>query len=273
MVAHNIAKNAALSAAPLSALRDAKAILLDWDGCVMIGERITSAAQAFIQRHAERIVILSNNSTHVPNDFAQALARADAPVPVERIVLAGVEAVNWASQNAAGRVMLFGSTQIKRHARQIGLDLVRDEPDAILLTRDARFTYAKLHRAINALREGARLIVANSDTTHPGARQQLVPETGALMAALLACVPDAQVVTIGKPGPLLFEKACAIAGVLPHEAVMIGDNPLTDGQGALDFGITPILIGPHGDVSLDDLVAMDGPPAPRSSLTASIRIV
>ena len=264
----------ALSDLPIrSALHDARAILLDWDGCVMIGERIIPAAQLLIRRHADRIVILSNNSTHIPADFARMLARADAPLPVERIVLAGVEAVNWASQNAVGRLMLFGSTQIKHHARQMGLDLVREEPDAILLTRDARFTYAKLHRAINALRSGARLIVANGDMTHPGAKQQLVPETGALLAALLACVPDADMVMIGKPGPLLFARACAIAGVAPHEAVMIGDNPLTDGKGARDYGIRPILIGPHGDVSLEDLVAAEGAsplPAPK---TASIRIV
>lgn len=277
MAAQHIINRAAPPMSLFAAVRDAKAILLDWDGCVMIGERIMPAAQAFIRANAERILILSNNSTHVPQDFARILARAEAPVPVERIVLAGVEAVHWTHANVPGRVMLFGSTQIKHHARQIGLNLVREEPDAILLTRDARFTYAKLHRAINALHQGARLIVANGDTTHPGAKQQLVPETGALLAALLACVPDAEVVTIGKPGPLLFARACAIADVSPSEAVMIGDNPLTDGKGARDYGITPILIGPQGDVSLDELVAMNGPmkeaAPPRPPQSASIRIV
>ena len=267
------ANNAGPSFSVRSALRDASAILLDWDGCVMIGERIMPSAQNFIRRNADRIVILSNNSTHVPEDFVRALARVDVRLPVERIVLAGVEAVEWTRQHVGGRVMLFGSTQIKHHARQLGVNLVRDEPDAILLTRDARFTYAKLHRAINALHDGARLIVANGDTTHPGAKDRLVPETGALLAALLACVPDADVVTIGKPGPLLFARACAIAGVLPHQAVMIGDNPDTDGKGARDYGIQPILIGPQADLSMDDLVAMESTIAARPPQSASIRIV
>lgn len=256
------------------ALDHAAAILLDWDGCVMIGSQIVPAAQRLIRRHADRIVILSNNSTHLPEDFARLLLQVDIEFPPERIVLAGIETVDWAAQQwPAARIMLFGSTQIKCHARRRGLNLVRDEPDILLLMRDTRFTYAKLDRAINALRRGARLIVANSDHTHPGAGGRLVPETGALLAALTACVPGTEVVTIGKPGPLLFARACAIAGVEPRQVVMIGDNPDTDGKGALAYGIRPILIGPQALLSLDDLVGPDQPPAVPAQRPSTIRSV
>ncbi|AUW59260.1 HAD family hydrolase [Sphingobium sp. SCG-1] len=235
-------------------IHDAAAIFLDWDGCVMMGNTLVPAAQTLLDRHADRIVILSNNSTHLPEDFSRVLHQADVCLPSERILLAGVEALQQAAQHENARIMLVGSLRIKCHARQMGLNLVREDPDIVLLMRDTRFTYAKLCRAINALRRGAKLIVANGDLTHPDTDDRLVPETGALLAAFLACVPEAPVVTIGKPSPLMFARACEVADVSPSQVVMIGDNPATDGKGALDYGIRPILIGSQTGLSLDDLI-------------------
>lgn len=240
---------------PQQAFQRAAAIFLDWDGCVMIGSRLVPGARTLLQRHGDRIVILSNNSTHLPEDFSRILQQAGVHIPAERIVLAGAEAVRWTSQDKHARVMLLGSARIKGCARQMGLTLVREAPDQILLMRDTRFTYAKLCRAANALHGGARLIVANGDVTHPGTDGEIVPETGAVLAALLACAPNTPVMTVGKPGPLLFSRACDIAGVSPGQAVMIGDNPLTDGKGATDYGIHPILIGPGTELTLEDMLA------------------
>lgn len=240
----------------------AAAILLDWDGCVMIGDTIVPAARNFMRQYVEKMVILSNNSTHLPEDFSRILDRSEVHVSTSRIVLAGVETLRWVARQPPARIMLLASTRIKSYARELGLNLVRENPEVIVLMRDARFTYAKLDRAINALRGGARLIVANGDHTHPGAGGRIVPETGALLAAIKTCVPDADTTTIGKPGPFLFERACAVAGVLPQQAVMIGDNPDTDVMGAVDYGIHPILIGPRSTVSLEDLIGSGAAPHP-----------
>jgi 4-nitrophenyl phosphatase len=141
--------------------------------------------------------------------------------------------------------------------------LVRDEPDIVVLMRDARFTYAKLERAANAVRNGAKLVVANGDRTHPGPAGRLVPETGALLAALLACAGEqAQVEVVGKPGPLLFERACRSLGISPQQAVMIGDNPETDGEGARRLDMKSIIVGGESGLRIDDLVEpVAAPPA------------
>lgn len=236
------------------AFAEAAALFLDWDGCVMIGNTIVPAARALLARHSGRIVVLSNDSTHLPEDFSRILAASGIVLAPDRIVLAGAEAVRVAAQWKGARTLLLGSAQLKGHARQMGLKLVRDAPDQILLTRDMRFSYAALSVAINALHRGADLIVANGDLTHPGPGGSLVPETGALLAAILACVPGASIRTVGKPGPLLFSRACEVAGVSPQQAVMIGDNPATDGQGARDYGIFPVLVGPSAELTLDDLL-------------------
>ena len=231
----------------------ARGIFLDWDGCVAIGNRVEPGATRLIARHADRVAILSNNSTHLPEDFAAILHSAGLSIPPERIVLAGVEAVRAAVARRPRRVLMFGSPRIRGFAHHEGLHLVREDPDLILLMRDTRFTFAKLERAANALHRGVPLLVANADRTHPGTDGRIVPETGALLAALAACAPAAAVTIVGKPGPTLFARACAVLGIARQDAVMIGDNAETDIRGAEDFGMRSLLIGGAGGVTLDAL--------------------
>ena len=151
--------------------------------------------------------------------------------------------------------MVLGDNRMKAHGRNHGLNIVAEDADLVVLLRDRRFTYAKLERAANALRAGARLIVANPDLTHPGPNGQVAPETGALLAALSACVGDAEVEMeiVGKPSPRLFERACRVLEVEPARAVMIGDNPATDGAGAEAFGLPWLMVGAAAPLGFEDL--------------------
>ena len=232
---------------------------MDWDGCVAVNNRVIASAGRLIARHLGRVAIISNNSTHLPEDFAAILADSGLAVPIERIFLAGVETIRAVAARGPARVLMFSSAKMRRFARELGVTLVRDEPDIVVLMRDARFTYAKLERAANAVRDGAKLIVANGDRTHPGPAGRLVPETGALLAALRSCVGEQMDVEIfGKPSPLLFERACQTLGITPQQAVMIGDNPETDGEGARRIGMPSIIVGGDSGLRMEDLVAPDG---------------
>jgi ribonucleotide monophosphatase NagD (HAD superfamily) len=104
------------------------------------------------------------------------------------------------------------------------------------------------------LRRGARLVVANTDRTHP-TRTGVVPETGALLASIAACVDldRVEVQIVGKPGPLLFRTALERAGLSPAEAVMIGDNPETDVAGAEQLGIPAICLSHETGVTIETL--------------------
>jgi 4-nitrophenyl phosphatase len=237
-------------------LEGARGILLDWDGCIAVGNRVLPAARTLIAQHGERIAIVSNNSTHLPADFEEMLAQQGIRLPRERIFLAGAEAIRQIASHNAVRVLMLSSPRMRLYAREMGVTLARHRAGLVLLMRDAGFTYAKLALAANALRSGAKLVVANADLTHPAADDGIVPETGALLAALLACTTEDEVSReiIGKPGPLLFERACAFLGVSPDEAVMVGDNPATDGEGAISAGIRPILVGGRSPVRLEHLV-------------------
>lgn len=236
-------------------LARAKGILLDWDGCVAIENRIVPIAIDLIANHLEKIAIVSNNSSNVPSEFADILNQYGLVIEPERIILAGVEALNLIAQQEDARVFLLSSLIIEKYAQDLGIVLDDQNPNIVLLMRDCGFSYNKLALAANALKAGARLVVANADLSHPGSNKRIVPETGALLAALLACSgnPDMEWQLVGKPGTILFAKACAALGVAANDAVMIGDNPLTDEKGAKLAGIPSILIGEHAGLSLADL--------------------
>lgn len=72
----------------------------------------------------------------------------------------------------------------------------------------------------------------------------------------MACAgnPDLSWQLIGKPSPTLFARACAALGVEASDAVMIGDNPQTDIEGAALAGIPAILIGQDSGLTLADLL-------------------
>jgi len=51
---------------------------------------------------------------------------------------------------------------------------------------------------------------------------------------------------VAKPRPAFFQRALDRAGVLPDQALMVGDNPYADIQGAAGVGITGVLIDREG---------------------------
>lgn len=241
----------------------AHGVMLDWDGCVAFHDRPSDAALRFLREHWHHAAIVSNNSTLRPADFAQILNDAGIPMPANRIFLAGAEALRRAKELAPPRVMIIGDAKMKVHARAMGINIVRDEADLVVLMRDTRFSYAKLCRAVNCIRAGAKLVVANPDLTHPGLNGRVVPETGALLAALQTCLGNCPVdmEIIGKPNLRLFDQACRALGVRPANAVMIGDNPDTDGAGAEALGASWVMIGGRSAVSFDDLLFERAPSA------------
>lgn len=237
----------------------AKGFLLDWDGCCAMENKLVPGAVNFLSRHASRSAIVSNNSTNTPEDFVRILARHNLTFGVDRIILAGVEALKRARRRSASRVLVLGDPRMKRLARRLDLPLVDRQADLVVLLRDTTFTYDRMTAAADSLANGARLIVSNPDRSHPGLSGRRVPETGALLAALMAIVDfDAiEVEMVGKPSPILYQRASDAIGLPFRELAMIGDNPATDIAGADALGMPTLLVAsPPSDFfdTLDELV-------------------
>ena len=236
------------------AAASAAGYLVDLDGTLMSGRSALRGAVELVERLAERLVIVSNDAEHAPDQLAARLRAARLHVPAERIVLAGTTALELlATEQPRSKVMLLASIALRRYARRLGLRVTHERPDAVVLARDRSFTYTKLMSAANAVRAGAEVVICNPDKTHPGTAGDVVPETGALAAALLACTGPVPHRVIGKPEPALFVKGMALLGIEPHEGVVIGDNPETDGVGAKRVGLRYLRARPGIRLRLEEL--------------------
>jgi HAD superfamily hydrolase (TIGR01450 family) len=162
----------------------------------------------------------------------------------EDLVLAGMTAVEVVARDYRGaRVLVVGSPSLVRAAGDAGIDLADERVDLVLLGRDEQFTYDKLARMANEINRGAMLVATNPDGTHPGSDGRIVPETGALLDAVLSCAAPRTLRVIGKPQPTLFEEALRRLDASPANCVMVGDNPHTDVAGAGRLGIETVLVG------------------------------
>lgn len=234
-----------------------RGLLCDLDGCLIRGGRPLPGARLLAARAADRLIIVSNNSTDTPGTLAPKLARIGLPVPAERIALAGAAAVEQLAQAARGApVAVYGTPAIAGYAVSLGLVLEDDRPDFVLLTRDTRFSYARLNRLVRQIDSGAELIVSNLDLSHPGAAGARVIETGVLLETVKAGVPNLRYRAVGKPEAILYQVAMSRISAAAEDMLAIGDNPATDGEGARRMGIDCVLVGPSAEAHFADLGAM-----------------
>ncbi|WP_421359622.1 HAD-IIA family hydrolase [Agrobacterium rosae] len=217
---------------------DAGGYLIDLDGTLISGRLVLPDARWLLKQVEDHYMVVSNNAEHTPDQLSRMLRSLGLPLASDRIILAGTTAIDCIAQRHPGAsVLLLGSAGLRNYARRKGLRLHQERPDIVLVTRDRNFSYIKIATAAEALCDGAALFVAAPDLSHPGPTGKPVPETGALAAAILACAGPREYTVIGKPERILFEMACKRLGVTPADAVMIGDNPQTDGLGASRVGM------------------------------------
>lgn len=218
-------------------------ILIDVDGCLIAGAIALPGAAVFIDRYRDKLTLVTNNSTDTAIGLSHRLSGLGLEVDPNSICLAGEEAIRVAREQFDGaRVMMLANDMMQDAAQAAGLHLVTSTPEVLVVCRDTTLTWEKLSNAVLAIDAGCPVILANEDITHPGETGPAI-ETGAIYALLNACAQPSRLISIGKPHPAFYKRV--LGSISPENAVMIGDNPLTDIAGADRLGIPSILIGQH----------------------------
>ena len=254
MLNHTMRREVRPSIPGASPSADLRGVLIDLDGTLIRGGRPIPGATTFVARHQSNLAIVSNNSSDTPGTLAACLKDMGFPITAEQIFLAGAIAVEQiAMLHPGAAIHLLGSDPLKDLARAKGLAVDQPAAKAVLVARDEDFTYGKLAKAANAIRRGAKFYAANADLSHPGADYWLTPETGALTLSIAAVVGRSPDMVFGKPHGLLLSRAMAYLGLRPDEAVMIGDNPATDGLGAREAGVGFIEVGDRAGRTINEI--------------------
>jgi len=145
-------------------------------------------------------------------------------VPADSIVTSSQAAVHLLG-DGGGPVMVLGGEGIHTALAEAGIPET-DDPEratALLVGLDWDLTYARLSRAADAVRMGARFIATNTDPTYPTA-EGLLPGGGACVAAVQTTTGVAPEIA-GKPHPPM---RALLRARVPGAAWVIGDRLDTD---------------------------------------------
>lgn len=215
-------------------IREFAAYLFDLDGTIYLGPDLIPGADTAIRslRQAGRgVMFLSNKPISTREAYASKLTRLGIPTTVEDVLNSSLAVATYLSREMPGAVAYaIAEAPVLADLHAFGIALTNDPlaADVVVASWDRDFSYRKLDDALQALRNGARLVATNPDVCCPMGGGQYVPDCGAIVAAIEACSLRRCEVWAGKPGLVMAELALERLGVAADDCLMVGDRPDTD---------------------------------------------
>lgn len=222
-----------------------KGYLIDLDGTIYKGRERIPAGERFIQRLQEQEIpylLVTNNTTRTPQMVQDMLAQQfNIQTPLETIYTATMATVDYMKDMNRGQTAyVIGETGLKSAISEAGYIEDKENPAYVVAGLDSQVTYDMLATATLAIAKGALFIGTNPDLNIPTERG-LMPGAGSLVA-LLEAATRVKPVFIGKPNAIIMNKALDILQVKRSEAIMVGDNYLTDIMAGIQNDIASLLV-------------------------------
>jgi 4-nitrophenyl phosphatase len=230
----------------LPPLRGLHGVVMDMDGVLYRGNTPLPGLLEFFRYLDERrlrYLLLTNNSTTLPEGYSQKLAAMGLHVPPELILTSGTVLLNYMRPRYPAGTRIYGVCMKPLQDYLLdGTGYVWDEraPQVVISSADFAVIYEKLRLACLAIRAGADWIATNTDKTLP-TEEGLVPGSGALVAALVTAT-DRQPVALGKPELPMMEQALDRLGMSAFEVAMVGDRLDTDILGGINAQMPTIMV-------------------------------
>jgi len=220
--------------------------LFDLDGTIYLGEALVPGAAetvAALRADGRRVAFLSNKPLQTRGEYAQKLTRLGVPAVAEDVINSSlVLARHLATLDPGAPVFVIGEPPLISELRAHGFEVRPDHHVRwVVIAFDRTFDYAKLHTALRAVRQGARLIATNPDRTCPTEDGE-IPDCAGMTAAVEAVSGARVEVVVGKPSPIILDVALARLGVAAPDAVIVGDRIETDIVMGKRLGLATVLV-------------------------------
>ncbi|MEE9398015.1 MAG: HAD-IIA family hydrolase [Methylococcales bacterium] len=237
------------------------ALIIDMDGVLWHGDQPLPGLADFFKALRDcklPFILATNNASMTPDQYVAKLDRMGVPVTLDEILTSGMATAHYLAKHpdidpASTSVFVIGEIGTRQPLVDRGFTLTNEHrqddirqhiensrPDIVVCGLDREVSWNKLATATLDIRNGAKFIGTNADTTLPTERG-VSPGNGAILAALKAATGITPTI-IGKPEPIIYQQALALLGVDPAETVAIGDRLDTDILGAVRTNIRSILV-------------------------------
>lgn len=225
-----------------------KYAIMDMDGVLYRGNQAQPGLIEFFDfLHSKHIpfLMLTNNSANSASDYTRKLAKMGVTVQDSETVTSGQAASEFLRTEApdGAGVFVVGMQPLRDSifgGENQGLFVPDDQkPRFVVQGGDFNLVYETVKKACLLIRAGARYIATNADPVFP-TEEGLIPGAGSI-GALLQTATGQKPLVIGKPEAPMYEMALKILGSTASETLMIGDNLVTDIDGANRLGIPTVL--------------------------------
>jgi NagD protein len=220
--------------------------LFDLDGTVYLGERLLPGADtaiATLRAAGRRVAFLSNKPLQTRAEYAAKLTRLGVSASPDDVINSSLVLARYLRDRDPGApVFVIGEPPMLEEMRAHGFEVRQDERVRwVVIAFDRTFDYAKLNTALQAVKQGARLIATNPDRTCPVEGGE-IPDCAGMIAAVEAVTDKKVEVIVGKPSPIILEVALAALGVPATDAVIVGDRIETDMVMGRRLGLGTVLV-------------------------------
>jgi inorganic pyrophosphatase len=207
-------------------------ILFDIEGTLVFNKRpIPGAVETVRYIHSEgyKAKFLTNITRRSPGAIAKDLKNLGFDIGEEQIQTATSACIAFLQRRPGKSCHLVVPDSALKMFK--GILLNDDDPDYVVISDIGdRFTYAAMDKAFLLLEKGAELIALQKNMFwFDGERKRL--DCGAFVAGLEAA-SGKQAMVMGKPSTEFFDLALETLGASPQETIVVGDDVLTDIEGA-----------------------------------------
>jgi 4-nitrophenyl phosphatase len=198
--------------------------------------------------------LVSNNTTHAPDELVADLAAAGFPVTSARLVGALGLGAQWLRRRGRRRILWLGHPRLAGWWQEQGFATAGPKDcDTVVLGVNPQLAIADLDAALPAVRDrGLDLLCLhrNAFWLDADGRRRLGP--GAWAAALEAAGTGVRAVTVGKPAEPIYHEALKRVAAAPAETLFISDDPVADlvTAGRLGMRTAFVLSGKHADCAV-----------------------
>lgn len=218
-----------------------RGVIFDLDGTVYRGDAEVPGASGFVRwLHGLgiRTQFVTNRANRTPEEIAAQLRGYGIPCESRDVLTSSQAAVQYLRKGSA---WFIGEDGLRQELVRAGIAITDQRPDYVIISFDRDPTPAKIAKAAELIKAGARFVATNPDRGLP-TEDGFRPGTGVIVDAVSAAAGGAQPVMIGKPERLILDIALERLDVPREQVINVGDNLDTDIPAGVNAGLRSVFI-------------------------------
>ena len=186
-------------------------------------------------------VFLTNSPERTPHELSMKLERMGLQVSADHFYTSAMATAEFLSSQKPGcTAYVIGEGALIKAMYDKKIYMNDINPDYVVLGETRSYNFEKLEKAIELVRNGAKLIGANPDTV--GVTEKgIMPATGALIAPI-EIATGKKAYFVGKPNPLMLRHGLKLLGCHSADIAFIGDRMDTDIIAGIESNVDTVLV-------------------------------